>query len=489
MFWRGVLGYLPVQALDALVGVGAVVVFTRLLTAEQYGQYALAFSAAAIVQTLFLVWAEAAMERFHIAAVEAGRDRDHLATVHRAYALLAMGAGVFALVLLTIVRLNPALELALAAGIASVVVHSGFKLIQHRRRAEGRVAAYALNDMACTSVCFASGVALAAAGWGGAAPLVGAAVGGAACFALSLPGELDRARGGRFEAERARRYAAYGVPVALSLILATLLSSTDRILIAAFLDEASVGAYHAGYSVAHRTLDVLFIWIGLAGGPALVAALERGGPPAMAKAARLQGDAMMLVGLPAAVGLAMVARPLADVVMGEGVREGAARIMPWIAVSGLLAGITAYHFNRAFTLSQRSGLLLASMAVPALANLALNLVLIPRFGLQGAVWATVASFGLGAAVAYALGRRVMPMPLPVEAFVRCAVAAAAMAAALALLPRWGGLAELALKVPLGAATYAVALLLMELVAPGRGAALVREWRGFRRAARRPALAE
>jgi hypothetical protein len=64
-----------------------------------------------------------------------------------------------------------------------------------------------------------------------------------------------------------------------------------------------------------------------------------------------------------------------------------------------------------------------------------------------------------------------------------------MAAALALLPRWGGLAELALKVPLGAATYAVALLLMELVAPGRGAALVREWRGFRRAARRPALAE
>ena len=70
----------------------------------------------------------------------------------------------------------------------------------------------------------------------------------------------------RFEPARVRRYAAYGAPVAASLILSLVLTSTDRFLLAAFLDEAAVGLYHAGYSLASRTVDVLFIWLGAAGG-------------------------------------------------------------------------------------------------------------------------------------------------------------------------------------------------------------------------------
>jgi O-antigen/teichoic acid export membrane protein len=44
MFWRGVVGYLPVQVISAIVGFGTLVVFTRLLSPHEFGQYALAFS-------------------------------------------------------------------------------------------------------------------------------------------------------------------------------------------------------------------------------------------------------------------------------------------------------------------------------------------------------------------------------------------------------------------------------------------------------------
>ncbi|HEX8570991.1 MAG TPA: lipopolysaccharide biosynthesis protein, partial [Caulobacteraceae bacterium] len=433
MFWRGLFGYLPVQAVDALIGVGAVVAFTRLLTPEQFGHYALAFSAAALVQSLFLVWTEAAMERFHVQSVEAGEARDHLSTIHRAYVALATLGGLTAAGILAVVSLNPDLELALAAGAAAVIVNSGLKLIQHRRRAEGRVGVYAVTDLLCLIGGFAGGLGLAVAGLGGAAPAIGVAVAALLGLLLSLPGELARARGGRFQPERARRYAAYGLPLAFSLMLGTLLASMDRFLIAGFLDEAQVGIYHAGYGLAHRTLDIMFIWLGLAGAPALIAALERRGLGAMQDAARLQGEVMVLVALPAAVGIALVAQPTADLLLGAALRDGAAQVMPWIAASAFFAGMTTHYLRQAFTLGQRPGLLFVVIGITAAANLVLNLVLIPRFGLDGAVWATTGSFVLGAVGSWALGRRVMPLPLPIEALARCGLAAAAMAAALSFL--------------------------------------------------------
>jgi hypothetical protein len=69
----------------------------------------------------------------------------------------------------------------------------------------------------------------------------------------------------------------YGYPIAASLALTVVLSSTDRFVLDAYLGEAAVGAYHASYSIANRTLDLLFLWLGTAGQPALVMALERGG--------------------------------------------------------------------------------------------------------------------------------------------------------------------------------------------------------------------
>ena len=43
MFWRGVWGYLPAQIVQGVVGFLTIYVFTRLLSAEDFGHYALAF--------------------------------------------------------------------------------------------------------------------------------------------------------------------------------------------------------------------------------------------------------------------------------------------------------------------------------------------------------------------------------------------------------------------------------------------------------------
>ena len=146
--------------------------------------------------------------------------------------------------------------------------------------------------------------------------------------------------------------------------------------------------------------------------------------------------------------------------IGEQLRDLAAAITPWIALGALLAGVTTYYFHQAFTLGRRTGWLLAAMAVPAGANVVLNLLLIPAYGVMGAAWATAASFALGLAASIAMGRGVLPLPVPWDALGRCAIAVGIMAAVVSLVPAMGGFAELMTKAAVGAVVYAAAVLVL-----------------------------
>ncbi len=454
MFWRGVLGYLPVNIVQGVVGLLTIVVFTRVLSPAAYGTYALAFSVMSLAYTGLFTWLEASMARFYAPEAQAGRLPGHFRTLYTAFAVLAVAFPLVAGAILWLWPMPTTLRFAIGGGLATILFRSLAKIAQERRRAAGDVRGAALLDMVMTAGGFAVGVGLALAGFGGAAPLLGLGAASAVCLIFVLPGELKTARNGPYEPARARMYAAYGLPVALSLILSLALATTDRFLLAAYLNETSVGVYHAGYSLANRTLDVIFIWLGMAGGPAAIAALERGGHKALQITAREQAGFMLALTLPAAVGLALVARPLADVMVGPGLREGAAHVTPWIAASAFFAGVTTYYFHTAFTLSRRTGMLLAAMSVPAIANIGLCLALIPRFGLQGAMWATLASYMIGAGASFILGRRALRLPIPGDALAKAVLASAVMAAAVVAVPAVGGVAELAAKAFVGLVVYA-----------------------------------
>lgn len=481
MFWRGVWGYLPANIVQGVTGFLAIVLFTRLLSPEEFGRYALAFSVMTLAHVAVFSWLEAAMARFW-AAQTPGAAQGHFASLYRT--AFALSAG-FILVAGLAVLLWPAdalFKLAVAAGLAGAPARSLVKLAQERFRAEGEVARSARLDMAVTIGGLVLGIGFALAGLGAAGPLLGLGLAPLAALPFVLPAELRQARGGAFEAARVREYALYGYPIAASLALTVVLSSTDRFVLDAYLGEAAVGAYHASYSIANRTLDVLFLWLGTAGQPALVMALERGGAERLKAAAREQLSTFLLVGLPAAAGVALVARPLAEVLIGEELRAAAASVTPWIALSALLFGLTAYYFGQAFTLGKKTRLLLIAMAVPAGLNVILNLVLVPRFGLMGAAWATAASFGLGMVATLLMGRRVMPLPIPWESLARCGVATGLMALAVSRLPAIGGFGELILDAGVGVLVYAAAALVLNAAGVRDVALRLRTQRRMRRAA-------
>jgi O-antigen/teichoic acid export membrane protein len=235
-------------------------------------------------------------------------------------------------------------------------------------------------------------------------------------------------------------------------VLSLALTSGDRFVIAAFLGEGDVGAYSAGYQVGARILDIIFTWGAAAVTPILVAAYERGGPTEAIKAAHEGYIVRFGIGAPAALGLGLLAVPICEILIGESLRERAIQLVPWIALSALLAGMCDY-FSEAFMLTKKALQRALLLLVPVVASLSLNVLLLPQFGLMGAAYANVAAYGLAMIMLAWIGRRYVALPIPLLETAKIAFACALMAGVVLAIPSFGSFTDLVLKGGLGVVSY------------------------------------
>ena len=455
-------GYLPVTLANGLVGFGGVYVFTRLLGAEDYGRYALMFSTMVLIHTITLTWAEAGSYRFASIAAEEKKLASHYKTGLR---LLLRGHVVMAVVVALVwwfkFRADAQYSAIMPWLLGAMFVNSLGQLALEAHRAHQRVGRYALVETSRVVFGFVIGAALAwRSGLGAAAPFVGIFFAASVVALHEGVWLLRQSRGGEVDRERQRAWMAYGIPIAAAITLDVILSVADRFLIEHFVDVAAVGAYAAGYGVADKTVLMICAWAAMAGSPLIMAAFEAEGKAAASEAARGLFGTILFLGLPAAVGLGLVADPLAEAMISEDLRVQAAQIIPWIAVAGLLNGLLIHYVSESFQLVRRTDQRALLMIIPAAANIVLNIILLPKFGLMGAVYATVASYALGILVLGAAGRRHVALPVPLGEIAKTAIAALAMWPVIHILPDWGSWPELLAKAAAGGLTYlSVALVL------------------------------
>jgi O-antigen/teichoic acid export membrane protein len=468
MMLRRLLGYFPASLAGGLASFGAVYALTRLLSPAEYGFYALALTAMGIVYTISITWAEAAAYRFAGAARDQGAQADHIRTV---MAMLAVSATI-GIALMTCVILIATDPVAYRADRrdATMALAPLVNAAQEMNRAQQRVSRYSTLRICQDIGAFALGTFLAwQTGLGPAAPFAGLA----SVLALLATVEGSRlwreSKGGEFRPERVKPYLSYGVPVALALALNIALDAGDRFLIALFLGPEAVGVYAAGYGIADKSVGLLCAWAAAAGAPMMMAAWEREGPEAVREVSRHLARTLLLIAAPAAAGLALVAQPLSEVMIGEDMRAQAASIMPWIALSGLINGFVLHYVSEAYQLSHRTDLRAWLMLIPALANLALNAILLPWIGLMGAVYSTVACYALALLLLAGVARKLAPLSWPWRDFLKVAGACSAMAIAVRMAPSTGGMTELLMKASVGATIYVMTALVLD--AAGARAAL------------------
>ncbi len=461
---RHLAGYLPVQLASALASFGGVYVFTRILSPEQYGAYALMFWTMSMIHCASLSWVESANYRFAAQAEATGETASHYRTA-LIFLLPSLAFG-FALTGLVwvLVRNQPNYVAAMPWIFALLVVDAIIKIALEGHRAGQRVRRYAVTETFRLIAGFIFGVIAAVQfGLGAAAPLAGLAASGLLMALREGAFLLQAAEGGVIKTGAPRVWLGFGAPVAAALILDAVLGGIDRPMLAALSPQgdAAVGAYVAGYGLADKTVLLICAWAAMAASPLVLAAYEREGPAAASQQARGLIRTLLMLGVPAATGLALIARPLGEAMIGEGVRDAAIQIIPWIAFSGLLNGLLIHYFADAFTVAKKTGQRAGLMLIPAAAKIVLALVLIPRFDLMGAVYATIGAYLIGLLALGLVSRRHILFPLPIVDSVKIGLAALAMWPALHFLPHWGGWPELIIKCVIGGMVYGVVALLLD----------------------------
>jgi O-antigen/teichoic acid export membrane protein len=464
----------PLQAVQALVGLGAIAAFTRLMSTEEFARFALALSVALSAHALLFSWAEAAACRYFATAKAGRRLADHYATLIAI--AIVMGLAALAATSLAVTQFDlPADAAALAAFAAgATTLRFALRLARENDRAAQAFARYAAMESAYLAIGFAAGVAfLLVFDLGAAAPFAGLALGGAVILLIDAPRLLHRAKDGYATLARVRHYGAYGAPLALALAAELAVETLARVILLNQAGEPSLGAYAAAYSLA-RPLDLIFIGLSAGLAPLLLAAHEARGEAGAWAGASSAFARLIAVAIPGCVALMLMSEPLAALMIGAGLHIEAGLALPWLAIAALGSGLTVHYWSQAFQLAQRRGRRTAFMLIPGAAQLALTVVLARSHGAAGAAMAAAAAAVLGSIVLAWAGRPLMPLPLPAAALARTLAASAFMALCLAATPAPTGALGLALYAAAAALFYALgAVIFGVLDARPRAAAALR----------------
>jgi O-antigen/teichoic acid export membrane protein len=464
------LFYLAAAATQAAAALGLVAALTRLLSEAEFGQYGLAAAALHLYQSILFFWLRSSVSRFHAAAEHERRLAPFLAGMRRWFVAVALGGLVVGALAVLAAPVSAGLRATLWVMLAAATAMGAFGLILeiHRARLEAPRFALYQSVQAALSVVLSLALVLAfaragaggygAGGYGAAWAMGGLALSYLVCVLIDPAGLRFWRAGGRPEPGALRAILAYGLPMTVAMVMDALLVTADRFIIAHFLGEAGVAPYAAAQTLAQRSLMAICTVVGAAAAPLAFAALEREGAAEARRRLTAAGELAFAVAVPAAFGLAAVAGPLSDVMVGAALRAEARALLPWIAAGGLLQGLAVHYFQQGFLVARRPGALVLALLPSMAVYFAGNFVLVPRMGALGAAVALVASQAVQVAVVILAGRRHFAMPLCAGTAAKAVLVSALMFAALRLLPLPGGAVGLCVQVALGGAIYAAGAL-------------------------------
>lgn len=459
MLLRHSLLYLLSHGLPAIISMVAIGVYTRLLPPDLYGQYALVLAVALLANSVLFQWLRVSLLRFLpaygeqpallLAALRVG---------HVAMAGLVLVIGLSA----SMFAVDAQWRYLVLLAIPLIWVRGRFDLDLGIAQSRLSPARYGLLAFSRSMLALVAGTVFILLGLGAAGPLLGLTLAMLVPSFVLMGGEWRSVGWRRPAPDLLRELLAYGLPLTATFTLNFVITTSDRFLVAWFLGTEAAGAYAASYEFTWNSVLFLMTIINLAGYPLVMRALEQNG--ATAARNQLEQNAVLLLaaGLPVLAGAVILAPNMVGVVLGPLFHEDGILLMPWIAMAAFLGGLMLYYTNLAFQLGRQTTGQFWVMLIAAFANLGLNALLIPRFGLLGAAWATIAAYVIGVVLGWWSGRRVFPLPgLPVDAM-KPLVAALVMGAALWQCRAWVGAWALLAQIGIGMLVYGSVLALLDL---------------------------
>lgn len=458
-----ILSFAPAYIVPLFANLLGIYVITRIFTPEQYGHYALIVSIMAMCQSGLFSWIDLGAKRYFERTTQDGK-----LPVLNATAYIGLGVSSVLLVLicvtgLGVVTVDPRIESLIWIGGAVTIAKEASMLSKVMELGTLSRVRYTLMECGESLAGLAVGLALCwYLGVGPVGMFFGMLAGAVLVVLSDIPHIVRRLRGGRLDWQLQREMVRFAVPVALAFFAEYIVASADRLLVQIYLGAEQLGIYAVSYSIAERAVTAVFMALGIASYPLVVRAFERDGARAARKQALENGELLVAISIPAMGGFCIASGHIAAVLVGPAFAARAAALMPPIAAAVFLSAMRAHYFSHVQHLTNQTWRLLIALGPAAVLNMALNVVLLPRIGLMGGVWASVVAYIVALCISVWQAHAEFGWPFPVWQAAKASVATAVMCATLYLMRFPTNLIGLVLMILAGGLIYGVLLIAFDI---------------------------
>jgi O-antigen/teichoic acid export membrane protein len=450
---RDVILYFLIRVGNGLFAVATLAVFTRMLTPENYGFYSLAMAGATFVATALFQWQNVSVARYYPIHSENPKNL-----------LIAANTGFWISAVLSILLIRMALFCHSWKGIdfvmAGVICIMGILYGRHNlllQLANVSIAPmrYAMLSWVRGGVTLLLGVVLIWSGIKAYGAIIASLIGFGAAILLINPIKQHRIPWRVGEWGIAKVLFHYGFPLSLTIIAISVVDLSARLMIGWLSGVKEVGYYAAPYDFTQLVINACMNVLFLAGFPRAVVALEKDGEAVAFDILRRMGQAMLVLGIPITLGVALLAGDIARLIFGSGIQIPAERVMPWVATATFIAGFKSFYLDSAFQLRKNTRPMAYIAITMAIASVVTNFFLLRHFGALGAAWATLGAFTLGSILSYQVGKTIMNLGMPWLLVRGVALACLPMVLLLLGMHRYHGPIWLMVKICLGGMAYLV----------------------------------
>jgi O-antigen/teichoic acid export membrane protein len=422
--------YFLIRAVNGVLALTSIYALTRLLSAEQYGIYALGMAGIGLCASVLFQWIAVSVSRFY--AIHAAEPDALLTEAYRLFFRIA-ATGLFITAIYATWSPMPAVTPQLAIGVGVGAIAMGLhNLGLQIANARGLPLRFGLLTASRGALALTCALAFVLTGFEGTGAVFGMALG--CVLSVSLFSYRRKTNVQSSSPELRRQMLVYGLPLTITYFSTIVLDVSDRFMIGWWLGTPAVAGYAAAYDITQQVVGAIMNVLFLSAYPRVIAAWEAGGATAASQAMLPLSRAMLLIS-PLISGIFIGLAPdISSIALGAEVGVEAEKIIPWVAF-GVTAGcFKSFYFDISFQIEKTMHIQVRITAMMAIVNVILNLILIPNFGLLGAAISTTAAFTLGTIASWWSGRHLGIYPKERANIIRMIFTFLAVIAAIKLTP-------------------------------------------------------
>lgn len=437
---RDVLHYAPAAFIPAGLSVGSVAIFTRLFGPEAYGRYSLVVAASSIATTFLAGWIQQSVLRYlprYRAEAELSQFMERFSVVVLTMCMVTLG-----ILFLLYPLLKPVLgeyRRFYFPGVALVLTGILFQTLSTAFQADLKSGRYAKYRIA-----FAVGrlsLALAFV-FLVSKDIIGLILGMVVSHVILIG--FMKWELGMWSALKAvhrsldlaflKKFASYGFPMIGWMMGGEILALSDRFVIGAFAGASEVGIYAANYSLISMGIGLLTGPMLMAAHPLVINAWENGNRSSVPGLIAMFSRFYLIVIIPVVFFVGAFSRDFVTLLLGTEYREGF-KIIPFVLAGHMVWGLSLYG-QKGFELLEKTKSMLAMVAVCAVCNVILNLILVPKYGYFAAAVTTFASYSLYPFLVHRASKSFLPWRLPWITICRALASAAFMTVVIVIVRRY-----------------------------------------------------